>query len=285
MGIINWREIEKKTTWAMQMTVEAAENWDKGAAGWNKRVTFGHDFTQNQVAALRKITKEDTVLDACCGAGRLTVPLAQKAKSVLAFDYGENMLGFCKANVEKAGLDNVQYMQGNWHEITPGVDFPQQDIAVACICPAHADIVKFSRAAKKYCYFLAYKSEDIAYRHVLFELFEGCSETPRMANRPKGEKDVRIGLNVPFNILYDLGANPTVEYAEGDWGYEAETKEAVLEYLATLGKIDEGKYDRFVVNAEKRIKTLPNGRVRYAYTGSMYVLGWDPNEINWDLVE
>ena len=41
-----------------------------------------------------------------------------------------------------------------------------------------------------------------------------------------------LGLNVPFNLLYDAGANPEVSYVDGGWEHEAETREALYEYLA-----------------------------------------------------
>lgn len=46
-GIVNWRTFEKMTNWAVSKSDEDARRWD-----------------------------------ACCGTGRLTLPLARKAKHV-----------------------------------------------------------------------------------------------------------------------------------------------------------------------------------------------------------
>jgi len=283
-GILNWQMLEKMTNWATRTGDEEAKRWDMGADGWQKRILFEKDFTNNQVNAMKEITKEDTVLDACCGTGRLTIPLAYKAKHVYGVDAGEHMLAHCKRNAEEAGLNNITLKQiSNWHVCTPGIEIPIADIAVACISPAQADIVKFSRCAKRYCYFLSF-STPIAYRHVMAELFDGVSDAwekiKEEKNRPIPERS--LGLNVPFNILYDLGANPTVNYADGGWEYEGKTREDIYKFLATLGTVETDKMERFRSNCDKRIVQQENGNYRFITRTQMYVLGWDPNTLKID---
>ncbi len=53
------------------------------------------------------------VLDAGCGPGRLTIPVAGRVGSqgtVLAMDIQEGMLARVKAKAEAAGLDNIRYL-------------------------------------------------------------------------------------------------------------------------------------------------------------------------------
>lgn len=277
MWIFNWRELEKLTGWAARTDDESTANWDRGADGWDRRTKFEERFTQSQVSALTRITKEDTVLDACCGAGRLTIPLAHRARSVTGLDAGEHMLAYCRAYAQREGLDNVTTLHLNWHKSTPGVDFPKHDIAVACISPAQADVVKFSAAATKYCYYLSFTGP--AYRFCMSELFDGCGG-PFQGLRPDPRQD--SGLNVPFNILYDLGARPTVSYAPGAWEYTGQTREEVLDYLASLRgtPMDDAQRARMADNAAPRMEQLPDGRWHYAYPSEMYVLGWDPNQLD-----
>ena len=277
MWIFNWRELEKRTGWATRTDDESTQNWDKGAAGWDKRTRFEEHFTQSQVSALTRITREDTVLDACCGAGRLTIPLARRAKAVTGLDAGEHMLEYCRAYARREGLTNVTTLHLNWHKSTPGVDFPKHDIAVACISPAQADVVKFSSAATKYCYYLSFPGP--AYRFCMSELFDGCGG-PFQGLRPDPKGD--SGLNIPFNILYDLGAKPEVTYAAGAWEFTGETRQAVLDDLASLREeeLSAEQRERLARNAEPRMEQLPDGRWRYAYPSEMYVLGWDPNQLD-----
>jgi ubiquinone/menaquinone biosynthesis C-methylase UbiE len=59
------------------------------------------------------------VLDAGCGPGRLTLPLAAAVGpegQVLALDIQEEMLSRTRGKVQAAGLDNVQYIQAGLGE-------------------------------------------------------------------------------------------------------------------------------------------------------------------------
>jgi 2-polyprenyl-3-methyl-5-hydroxy-6-metoxy-1,4-benzoquinol methylase len=53
--------------------------------------------TLNQVNAL-PLLPDDTLLDVGCGPGRLSVPLAQRVKSVTSLDVSEEVLKFCRKN-------------------------------------------------------------------------------------------------------------------------------------------------------------------------------------------
>lgn len=288
-GLLNWRMLEKMTGWATSMDDESTAHWDTTADSWDRRRGFEKEFTEKQVNALN-LSPEDTVLDACCGAGRLTLPIAKRVKHVTGMDAGENMLAYCAKNAREEGLTNVQTLHLNWHKSTPGIDFPKHDIVVACISPAQADIVKLSRAATKHCYSITF-SRPLAYRHVMAEIFAGASDewqgdfTEKLKKLSTTSHDNRaLGFNVPFNILYDLGANPTLNYVEGGWEYEGATREDIYDYLSDFGKIIPGKEDVFRKNVDKRILELENGRVRYVTKTQMSVMGWDPNELAWDTI-
>lgn len=311
MALIDWRELEKYTGWALAKSDEAAVSWDKGADGWQLRIDFEKNFTQAQVDACTRINKDTTVLDACCGTGRTTIPFAKKAKKVYALDGGEHMLEHCRKNAEAEGLDNVEIVKvGNWHSCEPGKEIPVADIAVSVIGPPQADAVKFSRCATQYCYFLSFTKDP--YRFVMKDLFEGCnSEWEKRAKEglsgpggPSGMPpakafggvplDVLVGcpqhanpvnLSIQFNLLYNLGALPTVTYADGAWEHTAATKEEVYDYLRNLGHVDPDREDRFRANVDKRMSQTADGQWRYAYESQMYVLGWDPNELDWDRIE
>lgn len=51
-----------------------------------------------------------SVLDFGCGVGRLTLPLAQRAKNVTACDIAPTMLGHARRNAEEAALHNIRYV-------------------------------------------------------------------------------------------------------------------------------------------------------------------------------
>jgi SAM-dependent methyltransferase len=52
----------------------------------------------------------DRVLDFGCGAGRLTLPLARRARNVVACDIAPTILEHARRNAEQAGLHNVTFI-------------------------------------------------------------------------------------------------------------------------------------------------------------------------------
>jgi 2-polyprenyl-3-methyl-5-hydroxy-6-metoxy-1,4-benzoquinol methylase len=55
----------------------------------------------------------DTVLDFGCGVGRLTIPLAHRARRVLAVDVADSMLARARMHCEAAGVGNVEFLTLN----------------------------------------------------------------------------------------------------------------------------------------------------------------------------
>jgi len=66
------------------------------------------DYQGNIMKALEEIVNPDglDILDLGAGTGRLAVMLAQRVKSVRAFDVSEEMLRVCRQKLEASGLSN-----------------------------------------------------------------------------------------------------------------------------------------------------------------------------------
>lgn len=275
-GWLNWREIERNNDWGVRSRSDGtADLWNEAAEQWEKRTQKETDFSRRQVDAL-KLAAEDTVLDVCCGTGPLTVWLAPRVKRVIAFDYGANMLEYVRQKAERLGLNNISYMQGNWHSMEPGIDFPQADIAVTRHSPAQGDILKFSRCAKKYCYSLwncaDYRSEpsmtDAPAKWICSE-----NEEEKCGRRPEARL---YGYNVHFNLLYDMGANPTIQYATDKTEYIADSREKLYD-MALNGKTPSPE---MLPMLDRSISQLEDGRFRYCRISKISILGWDPNELH-----
>lgn len=292
-GLVDWRVIESMTGWAIHKSDEEVDHWNEGAAGWDRRTEFEKAFTQAQVAAL-DILSTDTVLDACCGTGRLTIPLARRAKSVTGLDAGQNMLDYCADYACREGLDNVRTIPvSNWHDVRPGVDFPLHDVVVACISPASSDIIKLSQCARRQCYSLSFNTP-YKFMNVLASLFSGVNDrwpsdsSNRLEDLQLSKYDTcrLFGVNVPFNILFDAGASPTIQYVTGGWSYRGATRKDVCEYLAGFGEVPLSKTELFQANVDKYLtRDETGGYVYRTPDAQMYVLGWDPNDVDAERAE
>ncbi len=75
---------------------------------------FARDHNARSIVARLGVQPGMRVLDAGCGPGRLTVPLAQAvgdAGQVVALDLQPDMLRRAKEKVDAAGLSNVEFIQ------------------------------------------------------------------------------------------------------------------------------------------------------------------------------
>jgi len=62
------------------------------------------------VSLLGRDVTLDRVLDFGCGAGRLTLPLARRARNAVACDIAQTILEHARRNAEQAGLHNVTFI-------------------------------------------------------------------------------------------------------------------------------------------------------------------------------
>lgn len=301
-GWIDWREIEKQNDWGVRSRNDAtAELWNQAADQWNRRSEHEEDFNRRQVEAL-DIEPSDTVIDICCGAGPLTIWLAKKAEHVIAFDYGSNMLEHVRRRAKEAGLDNISYVQGNWHSMDPQKDFPDADIAVTRHSPAHGNILKFSRCASKYCYSLwncaAYHKDanspengsagsavsDGSPTHsngrpqTRGRWIKSDNPEENTGPRPDGRK---YGYNVHFNLLYDWGADPEIRIVKDILEFRGSSREELYRRLARGRDLSPDLIRMF----EPSVTEQPDGSYLYRRVGRIAVLGWDPNQIHFEDID
>ena len=276
----DWREIEKHNDWGVRDKDDAtAAKWNDDADGWERRSAHELEFAQKQVDALERITKEKTVIDVCCGSGPLTLPLIAKAKHVTAFDYNENMLAYVKLKAAAKGATNIDYLRGNVNTIVPGKDFEPADIAVTRHSPAQGNILRFSKFAKEYCYslMLTYTPHKEHPVHKRGRWIRSSNEEINRTPRPDGRK---YGFNIHFNLLYEAGANPELHYVTETTMITAHTPEDLAKKVFPMAFSPE-----FVEHIRQVSTQNEDGEWVYKRIQTMSVLGWNPNDIQWDLLE
>lgn len=279
---LNWREIEKNNDWGVRSKSDAtAEMWNQGADGWEERALREHEHNIKQVA-LMDFAPTDTVLDICCGTGPLTLLIAPKVKEITAMDYGENMLAYVRQHAAEAGYNNIKYLQGNWHKLRPGIDFEPADIAVTRHSPAQANIAAMSLAAKKYCYSVwdcaAYRSG--TYDNARRNGFWIASAENKEANNSPRPDGRLYGYNVAFNILYDMGANPSISFARTVLTKKAETEAELRSIVQPYREgMPEELYEKGWQQMQAKISRDAEGNFVYTNIMLTSVMGWDPKDI------
>ncbi|MGM9533913.1 MAG: class I SAM-dependent methyltransferase [Intestinibacter sp.] len=282
-SIINWKELQAI---ASQRPPQPEKNtkkpevnmWDNIATFYNKMNKMEREYTLKQLKYI-DISPEDTVLDVCCGAGRLSVPIAKIAKHVTGLDSSKEMLKYFKQNVEEAGLDNVDTIFMDWNDVVPGENVQKHDIVIASRNGAIQDFEKLSALANKYVVVLCWANAP-SIPEITGYLFEGTG----LDNKVHFNKDRRLGYNVMFNMLYDLGYDANINVVDDGYTQTYNSREEAYEDLRNLKpEMSDDKMDIFKKNVDKFLTENEDGTVTYLCKTKTYVLGWKPEiqELGW----
>lgn len=275
-GLIHWAAIRRNFIFNGGRDPKTpGVDWNTITEEYDGMAKLEKEFTQKQVDCMH-ITKEDTVVDIGCGPGRLSVPIAKKAKSVTSVDAFENMLARCHANAQKEGLTNVNPLHQSWLDDDAVEKIGQHDIVVASRSVGLSDLIKLSRLAKKYVYVLNFANAP-SLREIQMDFLEGVAD---YAHPFQKRPDARMfDYNVTFNMIYDMGANPSVVIVED--GFEAyyNSKEAAYEALRFVGKIAPEYEKRYRANVDRYLEVLDDGSVHLLRKTQTYVMWWKPCEL------
>ncbi len=222
------------------------------------------------------------VLGIGCGTGPLALHIAPRVKKLIAFDYGTRMLEKLRENAKAAGIGNIETLQGSWYDLEPGEGIPLCDVAITRWSPAQGDILKFSRCARRWCWSIS--SVELKFSEGGFQspgsywcrstIDESLNTTPRPCGR-------KFGLNVHFNLLYDHGANPSINYLTDVRRMGADTFDNLVEKV--LGKPADDRTEDHILQmrgmVERDAHRLADGTWEYVRTHMIAIMGWDPNEV------
>jgi len=124
-----------------------------------------------------------SVLEIGCGTGRLSIPMARRAKSVTAIDSAEKMLAHCRRNAQEAGVTNLEVRSLDWKDAVLGQNLEPHDIVIASRSPGLADLIKTISFARKYVVLIAWANAPNI-PMILGDLFAGTGQDPRPPARP-----------------------------------------------------------------------------------------------------
>lgn len=282
---INWEELAKLAMPAPPKRPEGAENkgpkkgyggWDNQAEFYNRMAKMEAEFTLNQINCF-DTSKEDTVLDVGCGPGRITVPMAKRAKSVTSLDASPKMLEFCEANAKEAGLDNVTTKLFDW-ETEDLSTLGKFDIVIASRTVALQDLVRLSSLAKKYAAIVIWSYGCPSIPEIVGKLFEGTDDRPM--GRPPHNRDRRLGNNLWYNRVYDLGFDPNLKIVEDGFTRTFENREQAYEELRKLRpELAADKVPIFKKNTDAFLTENADGTVTFLSKTKSIVLWWKPERV------
>lgn len=77
-----------------------------------------------------KLSRKETVLDAYCGVGTISLYLASMAAKVIGIEYSKESIMAAKENAELNGIKNVEFQQGDVSKLLPKL---MQEVAIDCL--------------------------------------------------------------------------------------------------------------------------------------------------------
>lgn len=273
--LINWPELLRLSRFNIPKSKPGKGNmWEDAADMYNKMAAMEYEYTFNQLDAF-DISPEDTVLDVGCGPGRISVLIAQRAKSVTSIDKAEKMLYYCQKNARKAGVSNLTARLLDWNNAVLGENLEKHDIVIASRSEGMRDIEKLTSFARKYAVIIAWANAPCI-PDILRDLFYGTSA---WENKPLPvQRDRRLGYNVFYNMVYDLGYDPNIKIVTDGFTKDYADYEEAYADLRTLGKLADDEMDTFRHNCNKWLSKNDKGSITFRRETKSFVLWWTPEK-------
>lgn len=234
MDLLSVFEHKLKTT--EEATEEYARKWDERAPRFYEGQVSGSQFLPNEVTKLLQqkeiINDSSTLLDIGAGAGRYTIPLAKEVAEVVALDFSNEMLRYLEKAANETGMTNIVTQQAPWptkEKVT------EVDVAFSAMCPCTRSVEALKEMSK------------VAKNHAVIAQMTKMSDN--IIDSLVAEKLIEINPNDPhnnrdlaqsyFNILWELGYEPEINFIVDKRDEVTEIDEAVQQYQKRFDKLSE----------------------------------------------
>ncbi|MGD6852046.1 MAG: class I SAM-dependent methyltransferase [Candidatus Bathyarchaeia archaeon] len=262
-GVVDWLQLRQNLLLSTQrIELYNPSYWDKEATVVNENMVQWAELTEKQLKML-PLSSEDRVLDVGAGTGRMTLPMAKRAKQVTALESSQKMLAILRENAQKQHIHNIGYINESLEQLNVNNSY---DWVVA----------SFSLFMYNIESALA-KMNGLASRGVYLFL----SASPWMDIEL--QKAVNEGLNVwsdfifIYNILYDNGIPANVEI----WDYQLKQNFADLESavskLSQTYRIPASNTDKLRGYLKTKI-VEENGKLFYNRERKAATIWWTTNQ-------
>jgi len=155
----------------------------------------------------------------------------------------------------------------------------KHDIVIASRSVGMGDLMKLSSMAKKYTVLIIWSHgfpNIPVISGYLFEGTEGPDERPRHFH-PMHGRDRRLGNNLLYNRVYDLGFNPNLKIVDDGFTKDFASREEAYDDLRRLRpSLADDKIPVFKANVDKFLTENLDGTVTYLCKTKTVVLWWKP---------
>jgi len=256
---VDWNQLWKEQ---VEKLPKKKDLWNSIAPQFNEWMDKD-DYPAEFISKI-KIEPNDTVLDVGCGNGAITIPLAQKARSVTALDSSTRMLEFLG---KKAGHPSNIHMINKGLEEVDAQEIGYHDVVVASrslngIADIQAQLEKLDRIARKYVYITLWGVDNRKFENEMAELL----------GRESHQNPEYI---LVYNILYEMGIQANVEFLKSNTRNHYSNMDEALDRIKwRIGDLDEGEKSIIKKHLERVLTRNSDGSLTYSRTNSKWVLIW-----------
>ena len=242
-----------------------SRSWDNVAPKFKKQ-KGKNDYSKKLLEKI-KLDPSDTVLDIGCGSGNITIPLAQKARSVTAIDISRKMLQLLEENAVENGLNNINLLNRRLEDVLLNRDIEAHDVVVASrslngVYNIKHVLEELNNIAKKYVYITLWGANNIKFQN----------EISQIIGREFHEHPTYI---YAYNMLYELGIYANVEMLEyNNSSYYSGVDEAVETFrwkMVNLNQHEEDILRKYL--AEKMVK-IEDSKFKFPNNKPDWALIW-----------
>lgn len=272
--LINWDAFQSLAMPPLQDTVKPLDGnvWDKSADMYNLMAGMERSYTYNQINCF-PTSPEDTVLDIGCGPGRISVLMAMRSKKVTSIDSSKKMLEHCVNNAKNAGVTNLEPILMDWNDDNACQKLPKHDIVIASRSVGMKDIIKLNRFANKYCVLIAWANSPCI-PDIINDLFAGTSGVMQ-SHENILLHDRRLGYNISFNMVYDLGFDPNISIVTDGFTRDFESRKVAYDTLRHLKEIPDSEMPIFQNNLDLWLSENANSSITFRRETRSFVLWWE----------
>lgn len=170
---------------------------------------IGEDDCLSLIENLKLVTKDSSVMDVGCGAGRYSIAFAQTCHSVIGTDLSPQMIDYAKKRASCMNINNISFICQDWDTVSvKDSHFQNQfDFVFAHMTPAIHNtetLMKMQSCSKNWCMLV---------RHIHMET-PLLIAAKQMLNLNNQNPSNSYGAEQIFNDLWKQGKRPQITYFE-----------------------------------------------------------------------
>jgi SAM-dependent methyltransferase len=224
----------------------------------------------NRVADLLSTDKvlepNSRVLDAGCGPGLLSIPLAPRCAEITALDNSKGMLEQLRLHIKEKNIRNIDIVRAEWNDFIRTFEGPRYDAAMAAFFPpvfSPEGIGQLEDTADRSCLVMGGDEDPFPFRKELWDALVGGVPPDRRRSR-----------QCAYNLLEASGKKPNIRHLSWTAALDMGLDDLVrfyISYFAVFGLEDRRTH---TLISDHLAGYADGGRVRKTGTDRVTVIWW-----------